>query len=121
MKSSATSKFWRAYHSLPPEIRAEARKAYHLWKENPRHPSLRFERKGPLIHASRKAPFDSCVSISTADSSNTRTMIAWERAEALGSDLKHLILDPDFIAWRLSKTSKAALAQFAEIANDLKR
>jgi hypothetical protein len=46
MKSSATSKFWRAYHSLPPGIRAEARKAYRLWKENPRHPSLRFERKG---------------------------------------------------------------------------
>ena len=47
MKSSATSKFWRVYHSLPAEIRAEARKAYRLWKENPRHPSLRFERKGP--------------------------------------------------------------------------
>jgi len=47
MKSSATSKFWRAYHSLPPEIRAESRKAYRLWAENPRHPSLRFERKGP--------------------------------------------------------------------------
>ena len=46
MKSSATSKFWRAYHSLPPGIRAEANKAYRLWAENPRHPSLRFERKG---------------------------------------------------------------------------
>jgi hypothetical protein len=47
MKSSATSKFWRAYRLLPPEIRAEANKAYRLWTENPRHPSLRFERKGP--------------------------------------------------------------------------
>ena len=47
MKSSATNKFWRAYHSLPPEIRAEARKAYRLWAENPRHPSLRFGRKSP--------------------------------------------------------------------------
>jgi hypothetical protein len=46
MKSSATSNFWRAYHSLSPEIRVEANKAYRLWKENPRHPSLRFEGKG---------------------------------------------------------------------------
>src|SRR6266576_5262842 len=46
MKSSATTKFWRAYDLLPPEIRSEASKAYRLWRENPRHPSLRFERKG---------------------------------------------------------------------------
>src|SRR5581483_1803633 len=47
MKSSTTTKFWRAYQSLPSEIRAEARKAHRLWKENARHPSLHFERKGP--------------------------------------------------------------------------
>ncbi len=28
-------------HSVPPEIQGEASKAYRLWKENPRHPSLR--------------------------------------------------------------------------------
>ncbi|MCA1600661.1 MAG: hypothetical protein LC776_03100 [Acidobacteria bacterium] len=46
MKSSTTDSFWRAYHSLPHEIQTEARKAYRLWQQNPRHPSLRFERKG---------------------------------------------------------------------------
>jgi hypothetical protein len=54
MKSSTTSKFWRAYHSLPPETLAEAGKAYRLWK-NSRHPSLRFERKGEYwsVHIAR--------------------------------------------------------------------
>jgi hypothetical protein len=46
MKSSTTPSFWRAYRTLVPEIQAEARKAYQLWKVNPRHPSLHFERKG---------------------------------------------------------------------------
>ena len=46
MKSSTTPDFWRAYRSLPPDVRAQARKAYRLWAENPRHPSLRFAPKG---------------------------------------------------------------------------
>lgn len=46
MKSSTTSDFWTAYHALPSGVRAQARKAYRLWLENPRHPSLRFEKKG---------------------------------------------------------------------------
>jgi len=46
MKSSTTPSFWRAYRTLNPEIQTEARKAYQLWKANPRHPSLRFARKG---------------------------------------------------------------------------
>jgi hypothetical protein len=46
MKSSTTPSFWRAYRAMPPEIQVEARKAHQLWKDNPRHPSLRFERKG---------------------------------------------------------------------------
>lgn len=46
MKSSTTPEFWRAYRSLPPEVRAQARKAYRLWAQNPRHPSLRFAPKG---------------------------------------------------------------------------
>ena len=46
MKSSTTPDFWRAYRSLSPEVRAQARKAYRLWAANPRHPSLRFEPKG---------------------------------------------------------------------------
>lgn len=46
MKSSTTPSFWHAYRALTPEIQTEARKAYQLWEANPRHPSLRFERKG---------------------------------------------------------------------------
>ncbi|MGH9872628.1 MAG: hypothetical protein ACRD9S_09195 [Pyrinomonadaceae bacterium] len=46
MKSSTTPSFWRAYRTLTPEIQSQARKTYQLWKSNPRHPSLHFERKG---------------------------------------------------------------------------
>jgi hypothetical protein len=46
MKSSATSDFWEGYRALPPAVRSQARKAYRLWLENPRHPSLRFDKKG---------------------------------------------------------------------------
>ncbi|MCI0426407.1 MAG: hypothetical protein L0Z46_00145 [Nitrospiraceae bacterium] len=46
MKSSTTPSFWRAYSALPAEVKAQALKAYRLWLENPRHPSLRFELKG---------------------------------------------------------------------------
>jgi len=31
---------------LPVEVQARARKAYRLWKENPRHPSLHFKKVG---------------------------------------------------------------------------
>jgi hypothetical protein len=47
MNSSVTNRFWREYFALPEEIRRKARKAFQLWRKNPRHPSLRFERKGP--------------------------------------------------------------------------
>ena len=46
MKSSTTSDFWEGYRSLPSAVRSQARKAYRLWLENPRHSSLRFEKKG---------------------------------------------------------------------------
>ena len=46
MTSSTTPSFWRAYKALPDRIKTDARKSYQLWKDNPRHPSLRFERKG---------------------------------------------------------------------------
>ena len=46
MNSSTTSRFWLAYRALPPDVRAQARKAYRLWQENPRHSSLRFAPKG---------------------------------------------------------------------------
>ena len=46
MKSSTTPDFWRAYAALPPEVKRQARKAWRLWRENPRHSSLRCEPKG---------------------------------------------------------------------------
>lgn len=47
MKSFTTESFWRAYRSLPEGIRAQARKAYRLFRENPRHPSLQFKSVHP--------------------------------------------------------------------------
>ena len=46
MKLSTTSDFWAAYRALPPAVRKQARKTYRLWLEDPRHPSVRFEKKG---------------------------------------------------------------------------
>jgi hypothetical protein len=37
MNSSVTSKFWREYVALPEDIRRKARKAFELWRRNPRH------------------------------------------------------------------------------------
>ncbi len=44
MRSRATPRFWAAYHELPPEVREAARKAYRLFRENARHPSLQFKK-----------------------------------------------------------------------------
>ena len=44
MKSQATPKFWKLYATLPHRIQQQSRKAYQIWKVNPRHPSLRFKR-----------------------------------------------------------------------------
>ena len=44
MKSHATPRFWAAYRRLPADIQEHARRAYRLFRENPRHPSLRFKR-----------------------------------------------------------------------------
>jgi hypothetical protein len=44
VRSRATPRFWAAYRELPPEIRDAARKAYRLFRENPRHPSLHFKK-----------------------------------------------------------------------------
>lgn len=46
MKSIATPDFWECYEALPDDIQRRADLAYALWRENPRHPSLRFMRKG---------------------------------------------------------------------------
>ncbi|MDA1276592.1 MAG: hypothetical protein O2960_21450 [Verrucomicrobia bacterium] len=46
MNSSTTSDFWSGYAALPPEIRTKAKKAFRLWKDSPRHPSLHFKKVG---------------------------------------------------------------------------
>lgn len=43
MKSATLPSFWKAYSNLDPSIRRRARKAYHLWAQNPFHPSLYFK------------------------------------------------------------------------------
>lgn len=48
MKSAANPRFWKAYKKLPLEIQRTARKNYRLWQRDPRHPSLRFEKKGKV-------------------------------------------------------------------------
>ena len=48
MKSSTTPDFWASYSKLPPEVKRRARAVYRMWRANPRHPSLRFKRVGPL-------------------------------------------------------------------------
>jgi hypothetical protein len=47
MKSSTTSDFWAGYRALPPTVKAQARRAYRLWLDNPRHPALQMQKKGP--------------------------------------------------------------------------
>ncbi len=46
MRHFTSSEFWKCYHNLPKETQELADKAFALLKQNPRHPSLRFERKG---------------------------------------------------------------------------
>jgi len=47
VRSRATPRFWAAYRDLPPDTQNLARKAYRLFRENPRHPSLQFKK----VHA----------------------------------------------------------------------
>lgn len=43
MRHLTSGRFWKCFNSLPPEIRQQARDAYDLLKQNPRHPSLQFK------------------------------------------------------------------------------
>jgi len=44
VNSVATRRFWELFRALPAEIQKLAVKDYHLWRQDPRHPSLRFRR-----------------------------------------------------------------------------
>lgn len=43
MKSATLPSFWTAYNALDKIAQKQARKAYHLWAENPFYPSLHFK------------------------------------------------------------------------------
>jgi hypothetical protein len=55
VNSVATDDFWKLYRNLPEIIRRQARKAYHLFEQNPSHPGLSFERlrSSPLFWSVR--------------------------------------------------------------------
>jgi hypothetical protein len=41
--SKASSDFWSCFDALPPPVQRLARKQYHLFRQNPSHPSLQFK------------------------------------------------------------------------------
>jgi len=47
LNSRVTEDFLACFAALPDPIKAQARKAYRLWRQNPSHPSLRFKRVHP--------------------------------------------------------------------------
>jgi hypothetical protein len=53
MNNFTSPRFWRHYNALPPKIREVADKNFQLFKTNPQHPSLRFERKKPELWSVR--------------------------------------------------------------------
>ncbi|MEA5537376.1 hypothetical protein [Crocosphaera sp. XPORK-15E] len=53
MKSFTTPDFWQGYAQLTPEMKEQAQKAYQLWQENPRHPSLHFKKVGKNLWSVR--------------------------------------------------------------------
>jgi hypothetical protein len=53
MNNFTSPKYWRHYNALPPEIQKVADKNFQLFKTNPQHPSLRFERKKPELWSVR--------------------------------------------------------------------
>ena len=46
MKHYTTSKFWRAYESLPTNVKKVADRNFELLKSDPFHPSLHFKKVG---------------------------------------------------------------------------
>lgn len=49
MISHTTARFRKAYRQLPSHIRKQAKNAYKLFQQNPRHPSLHFKQ----VHSTR--------------------------------------------------------------------
>ncbi len=51
IRSFAVPSFWACYKELPSHIRALADKQFRLFRKNPDHPSLGFDRKGEVCTA----------------------------------------------------------------------
>lgn len=49
MNSRTTRAFRQAFSALPSDVKARARKAYRLWRENPNLPGLRFKTIGDIV------------------------------------------------------------------------
>ena len=49
MRSRTTAAFRKALEALPPQVRAQAQRAYALFRSDPNHPGLRFK----PVHPSR--------------------------------------------------------------------
>ena len=47
MNSQVTEDFLACFGALPESVKAQARKAYRLWRQDPAHPSLQFKK----VHA----------------------------------------------------------------------
>lgn len=47
MISRATARFWKSYAELPAHVQRQARAAYRLFRDDPRHPGLRFKQVHP--------------------------------------------------------------------------
>ena len=45
MKSHALASFWQCYDALPEHVQRLAKKKFALFKTNPKHPSLGFQKK----------------------------------------------------------------------------
>jgi hypothetical protein len=55
IESRVTRSFRTAFDSLPDEIQDRARRAYHLFRDHPEHPSLRFKKVAQLENVYQSA------------------------------------------------------------------
>ncbi|MBD6615953.1 hypothetical protein FNW02_08955 [Komarekiella sp. 'clone 1'] len=49
MKSRTTAQFRKAFADLPEQVQKQTREAYRQFKQDPRHPSLRFKKVHPEL------------------------------------------------------------------------
>lgn len=49
MNSRTTERFRRCYALLPAQVQRQAREAYRLFRDDPKHPSLQFKKVHPTL------------------------------------------------------------------------